>query len=241
MGKAKAEKFITKRPTFYRIWKKGSVEQYSAAPYLACLVNCMVWVLYGLPMVHPHSTLVVTTNGTGIAIEMFYIVLFLIYSQKHRQRLRVLGIVAVELIFVALLTFLVLHFAHLTNRRTMVVGIVAICFNILMYASPLTVMKLVITTKSVEYMPFILSFVSLLNGVFWSAYGLIRYDFFILLPNGLGSLFALAQLLLYATYYKNTQKILAERKGKALVGLSEVLTEDSKTAINGLNGNGVLH
>ncbi|KAF5729767.1 bidirectional sugar transporter SWEET4 [Tripterygium wilfordii] len=220
----------------------GSVEQYSPAPYLASLVNCMVWVLYGLPVVHPHSTLVMTTNGAGTAIEVFYIVLFLVYSHKHRQRLRVLGVVAVEVIFVGVLAFLVLHFAETTDKRTKVVGIGGVCFNILMYASPLTVMKLVITTKSVEYMPFFLSLASMLNGVCWTAYGLIRFDLFLVLPNGLGLLLSLAQLLLYAIYYKNTQKILAERRARAQVGLSEVVTtRDSKTAANGLNHNGVHH
>lgn len=40
----------------------------------------------------------------------------------------------------------------------------------------LTVQKLVITTKSVEYMPFFLSLFSFLNGVAWTAYALIKFD-----------------------------------------------------------------
>ncbi|XP_039004409.1 bidirectional sugar transporter SWEET7-like [Hibiscus syriacus] len=59
--------FLSPVPTFAQIWKKNSVEQFSPAPYLATLINCMVWVIYGLPMVHPNSTLVVTNSAKAVA------------------------------------------------------------------------------------------------------------------------------------------------------------------------------
>lgn len=36
--------------------------------------------------------------------------------------------------------------------------------------------------------------------------------FFFQIPNGIGCVFGLAQLILYGTYYKSTKKILAERQ-----------------------------
>lgn len=115
------------------------MEQYSATPYLATLVNCMVWVLYGLPMVHPKSLLVVTINGSGTAIEFIYIILFIIYADK-KKRVKVILIVLIEIIFIAAVAVLVLTLAHTTKKRSMIVGLVCICFNIMMYASPLSVM-----------------------------------------------------------------------------------------------------
>jgi solute carrier family 50 protein (sugar transporter) len=38
---------------------------------------------------------------------------------------------------------------------------------------------MVIQTKSVEYMPLFLSLASLVNGVFWTAYALIKFDIYI--------------------------------------------------------------
>ncbi|CAA0812918.1 Bidirectional sugar transporter SWEET1 [Striga hermonthica] len=72
-----------------------------------------------------------------------------------------------------------------------------------MYASPLAVMKVVIKTKSVEYMPFLLSLFVFLSATCWLIYGLIGKDIFILVPNGLGCLFGAMQLSLYAVYCKN--------------------------------------
>ncbi|KAD4178434.1 hypothetical protein E3N88_27025 [Mikania micrantha] len=208
-------------PTFIQIVKKGAVEQFSPVPYLATFVNCGIWVLYGLPVVHPHSLLVITINGTGLLIETVYLLLFLIYSNR-KQRIKVLLIIFAELVFLGVLTLLALTVAHTTRIRSDIVGSIAIVGNIMMYAAPLSVMKLVITTKSVEYMPFFLSLFSLLNGISWTTYALIRFDPYIVIPNGLGSLLGIAQLILYATFYKSTQRQLAERKANAEMGLTEM-------------------
>ena len=115
------------------------MEQYSAIPYLATLVNCMVWTLYGLPIVHPNSLLVVTINGSGIVIELIYLTLFFIYSD-NKKRLNVLLWITIELIFIAALTLCTLTLAHSHEKRSTIVGIICIIFNIMMYASPLSIM-----------------------------------------------------------------------------------------------------
>jgi solute carrier family 50 protein (sugar transporter) len=119
--------------------KKGSAEHYSPAPYLATLLKCMVWTLYGLPMVHPNSTLVLTINGSGTAIELTYIGLFFIFSNR-KMRLGVLLSLLVELIFISVLTTLVLTLTHSHKERSLIVGIICILFSAMVYASPLVVM-----------------------------------------------------------------------------------------------------
>ncbi|MFS8033192.1 putative SWEET sugar transporter [Helianthus anomalus] len=103
-------------------------------------------------MVHPHSLLVISINGGGLFIETVYLLLFLIYSAR-KQRIKVLLILLAEIVFVGVLSALVLTVAHTTKVRSNIVGSIAIVGNIMMYAAPLSTMKLVITTKSVEYMP----------------------------------------------------------------------------------------
>ncbi|XP_071727555.1 bidirectional sugar transporter SWEET4-like, partial [Rutidosis leptorrhynchoides] len=207
------------RPTFVQIVKKGAVEQFSPVPYLATFVNCGIWVLYGLPMVNPHSLLVITVNGAGFVIESVYLMLFLIYSYR-KQRVKVMVIMLVGLVFLGVLTVLTMTVAHTTKVRSKIVSNIAIVSNIMMYASPFSIMKLVITTKSVEYMPFYLSLFSLLNGISWTIYALIRFDPYIVISNGLGSLLAVTQLILYATFYKSTKRQLAARKAIAEMGQS---------------------
>ncbi|ESQ38449.1 hypothetical protein EUTSA_v10029447mg [Eutrema salsugineum] len=212
--------FLSPTSTFIRIVKKKSVEEYSPIPYLATLINCLVWVLYGLPMVHPNSTLVVTINGTGIVIEIVFLTIFFVFSGRQKQRLVIAGVLAVEMVFVVILAVLVFTLQHTTNKRTMSVGLVCCVFNVMMYASPLAVMKMVIQTKSVEFMPFWLSLAGFLNAGVWTIYALMPLDPYIAIPNGIGCVFGLAQLILYAIYYKNTQKIMAERQKQSIGELS---------------------
>ncbi|EPS61695.1 hypothetical protein M569_13100, partial [Genlisea aurea] len=203
--------FLSPMPTFYGICKKKSVGQYSAAPYLATFVNCGLWVMYGLPFVHPHSTLVVTINGAGLAIEIFYLSLFLAFSDG-RKRAKVAAAAAGECLFVAALGVVVMLTARTTKLRSEIVGTVCMVGNIMMYASPLAIMKVVVSTRSVEYMPFFLSLFSFLNGISWTIYALIRFDPFIAVPNGMGAVLGLAQLLLYATFYKSSKRMEAQKK-----------------------------
>lgn len=98
-----------------------------------------MWVVYGLPLVHPKSMLVITINGAGTVIELTYILLFLIYS-NGKQRLKVLVMLIAQIIFVIGLALLVIGFAHTYYQRSMIVGILCVFFGTMMYASPLSVM-----------------------------------------------------------------------------------------------------
>ncbi|KAK1618021.1 hypothetical protein QYE76_023538 [Lolium multiflorum] len=217
--------FLSPVPTFYGIWKNKTVEEYSAVPYLATLLNCMMWLLYGLPAVTPHNMLIITINVIGITIELQYIALFVAYSVGAARR-RVLLILVAEVAFVSVVAALILNLTHTHTHRSMVVGIMCVFFEAAVYAAPLSVMKMVIQTKSVEYMPLFLSLASLACGISWTAYALIKFDLYITIPNVLGVIFAVGQVILYAIYYKSTQQILEARKVKASrVPMTEVLVD----------------
>ncbi|KAG7658663.1 SWEET sugar transporter [Arabidopsis suecica] len=221
--------FLSPTPTFIHIVKKKSVEKYSPLPYLATLLNCLVRALYGLPMVHPDSTLLVTISGIGITIEIVFLTIFFVFCGRQQHRLVISAVLTVQVVFVATLAVLVLTLEHTTDQRTISVGIVSCVFNAMMYASPLSVMKMVIKTKSLEFMPFLLSVVGFLNAGVWTIYGFVPFDPFLAIPNGIGCVFGLVQLILYGTYYKSTKGIMEERKNRlgyvGEVGLSNAIAQ----------------
>nr|GMC74398.1 bidirectional sugar transporter SWEET5-like [Ipomoea batatas]GME06672.1 bidirectional sugar transporter SWEET5-like [Ipomoea batatas] len=195
--------FLSPAPTFSKIIKSKSVQAFKVDPYLATILNCAMWVFYGMPFVHPDSLLVVTINGAGLVIEAAYIIIFFIYS-KPKQRKKIVIALIVEAIFFAAIVTVTLTVLHGTKKRSALIGIVCIVFNVLMYTSPLTVMKRVITTKSVKYMPFYLSLANFANGCVWFCYAFIKFDPYVLIPNGLGALSGLVQLVLFAMFYRTT-------------------------------------
>ncbi len=75
---------VVHRPTFWDIIQKRDVQRYSAIPYVCTLLNCMLWVVYGLPDVSL-QILVVTINLSGCLIELIYISIYLVYAPKKTQ------------------------------------------------------------------------------------------------------------------------------------------------------------
>ncbi|XWS32779.1 hypothetical protein CRYUN_Cryun22dG0018800 [Craigia yunnanensis] len=197
--------FASPIPTFKNIYKKKAVEEFKPDPYIATVMNCMLWIFYGLPIVHPDSTLVVTINGVGLAMELIYLTIFFIYAPK-KGRLKVIGWLCIEILFLCVVALCTLLLRKTHDQRSVIVGILCVIFGVLMYASPLTIMRKVINTKSVKYMPFYLSLANFLNGLVWVTYALIRFDLYILIGNGLGALSGAIQLILYACYFSSTPK-----------------------------------
>ncbi|KAA8548089.1 hypothetical protein F0562_004650 [Nyssa sinensis] len=192
-------------PTFWRIFKNKSVEEFQPYPYIATVMNCLFWIFYGLPIVHPDSTLVITINAIGLAMELGYLSIFFAYT-TNKTRLRIILWLCLELVFIVIIAVITLLCFHTFERRSMFVGIFCVVFGVCMYSSPLVIMRKVIVTKSVEYMPFFLSLANFLNGSVWLAYALIKFDLYITIGNGLGAVAGAAQLILYACYYKTTPK-----------------------------------
>ncbi|KAF8026511.1 hypothetical protein BT93_F3102 [Corymbia citriodora subsp. variegata] len=193
--------FLSPMITFKRIIQSKSTEEFSGIPYVMTLLNCLLSAWYGLPFVSPNNLLVSTINGTGAAIEFVYVMIFLVFAPR-KEKAKILGLLTFVLtVFaaVALVSLLALH----GNTRKLFCGVAATVFSIIMYASPLSIMRLVIKTKSVEYMPFFLSLFVFLCGTSWFIYGLLGHDPFVAVPNGFGCGLGAMQLILYAIYRGN--------------------------------------
>ncbi|XP_074263698.1 bidirectional sugar transporter SWEET1-like [Silene latifolia] len=170
---------------------------------------------YGLPFVSTNNFLVVTINGTGAVFESFYVLVFLTFAPKNEK------LVIGGLLFLILLIFGgVVYFSLFVvpdNKRKTFCGCAAGACSIIMYLSPLFIMKSVIETKSVEYMPFFLSLFCFLCATSWFIYGLLGQDRFLYVPNGIGSALGAVQLILYFIYYDkkgsgNTLQIFKDGK-----------------------------
>ncbi|XP_056849493.1 bidirectional sugar transporter SWEET3 isoform X1 [Raphanus sativus] len=187
--------------TFSRVFKKKSTEQFSCFPYVMTLFNCLIYTWYGLPIVsHRWENFpLVTINGVGIVLESIFIFVYFCYASPN-EKIKV-GVIFVPVMVVFGLTTAIsaVVFDDHRHRRSFV-GSVGLVASISMYGSPLIVMKKVIETKSVEYMPFYLSLFSFLASSLWLAYGLLSHDLFLASPNMVGTPLGILQLIIYFKY-----------------------------------------
>ncbi|KAL4386302.1 hypothetical protein GQ457_09G024370 [Hibiscus cannabinus] len=202
--------------TYFHITEKKAVEEFQSYPYLSGIMRCLIWVLYA-------DKLVGATNSMGF--NMLFLMLLCVYVPHEgyrKKRLRVYYILFSEVVLLAIVIVVAVLCFH--DRRALFVRVVGGVFDVVMYASPLAIWKTVVSTRSVEYMPFWLSFAVLSNCMYWTVYAIVQFDILILVrkikgyfetndhyycnneghlqvPNGLGVMFGVIQLGLYAYFY----------------------------------------
>jgi len=77
--------FLIRRPTFRRIIRNGSTEMFSGLPYIYSLLNCLICMWYGTPLISTDNLLVTTVNSIGAVFQFGYIILFLMYAEKSKK------------------------------------------------------------------------------------------------------------------------------------------------------------
>ncbi|XP_044474906.1 bidirectional sugar transporter SWEET1-like isoform X1 [Mangifera indica] len=219
--------FLAPAITFKRIIRSKSTEQFSGIPYVMTMLNCLLSAWYGLPFISEDNLLVSTINGAGSAIELVYVIIFLIFAPR-KEKAKIFGLlVSILTVFatVALVSLLALH----GNARKNFCGFAATIFSVIMYASPLSVIRMVIKTKSVEFMPFFLSLFVFLCGTSFFVYGLVGKDPFVAVPNGFGCGLGAVQLILYFIYHKKED----EQKKPEAANVCVEMSQETKAAVNG--------
>ncbi|BAT93179.1 hypothetical protein LR48_Vigan05g029700 [Vigna angularis] len=195
--------FVSPIPTFRRIIRNGSTEMFSGLPYIYSLLNCLICMWYGTPLISADNLLVTTVNSIGAVFQFVYIILFLMYAEKSKKVRMIVLLVAVLGVF-AIILLGSLEIDDIQMRRFFV-GFLSCASLISMFASPLFIIRLVIQTKSVEFMPFYLSLSTFLMSTSFFLYGLFNDDAFIYVPNGIGTVLGVTQLVLYF-YFENKSR-----------------------------------
>ncbi|XP_074365135.1 bidirectional sugar transporter SWEET3-like isoform X2 [Apium graveolens] len=178
--------------TFARVIHKRSTEEFSCVPYVLALTNCYFYTWYGSPFVSYgwENITIVTINGIGVVLELSFIFIYLWFASATRKKKVTILATFVTLIFVTCATISVIVF-HEHHYRKVFIGSIGLVASVAMYCSPLVVVKQVLQTKSVEFMPFYLSLFTFITSLLWLAYGLLSQDL-------------LLALALYFKYQKRT-------------------------------------
>ncbi|KAI7982657.1 Bidirectional sugar transporter NEC1 [Camellia lanceoleosa] len=201
--------YLAPLPTFYRIYKKKSTEGFQSIPYAVALFSAMLLLYYGL--LKTNGLMIITINTIGCAIEATYLLVFMIYATREAKIYTTKLLIMFNVGAFGLITLCTFLFSK-GHQRVTIVGWICAVFSVSVFAAPLSIMRLVIKTKSVEYMPFALSFFLTLCAIMWFFYGFLIKDYYIATPNILGFAFGIAQMALYIVYKDTKKKVLPEVK-----------------------------
>lgn len=219
--------FLAPMPTFYRIYKKKSTEGFQSIPYSVALFSCTLLLYYGF-LKTSGGLMIITINSIGLAIEAAYLTIFLIYAPKSSKTQTAKFLLGFNLGVYGAIS-LATYLSFTGPLRVSIVGWICAIFSVLVFAAPLSVMRLVIKTKSVEYMPFGLSFSLMVCAVMWFFYGMLISDYYIALPNVLGFAFGITQMILYVIYRKPSKKALPDQKSLPQTSAIDIELANSNT------------
>ncbi|AEE75565.1 Bidirectional sugar transporter SWEET2 [Arabidopsis thaliana] len=194
--------FVSPMPTFRRIMRNKSTEQFSGLPYIYALLNCLICLWYGTPFISHSNAMLMTVNSVGATFQLCYIILFIMHTDK-KNKMKMLGLLFVVFAVVGVIVAGSLQIPDQLTRWYFV-GFLSCGSLVSMFASPLFVINLVIRTKSVEFMPFYLSLSTFLMSASFLLYGLFNSDAFVYTPNGIGTILGIVQLALYCYYHRNS-------------------------------------
>ncbi|KAL5725801.1 hypothetical protein ACHQM5_008903 [Ranunculus cassubicifolius] len=213
--------YLAPLPTFYRIYKKRSTEGFQSTPYVFALLSGVTWIYYAF--LKSGAFLLITINAFGCVIETIYIVLFIVFAARKAM------VLATMLLFVAMGVFslivLLTLFLAKGEHRVYILGWISVAISTSVFASPFGIMRLVIQTKSVEFMPFSLSLFLTLSAIMWFSYGMVLKDYFIAVPNVVGFIFGVIQMGLYVMY-KNKNRITREKLPEQTADIIELDTKE---------------
>lgn len=177
-----------------KIYQKGLVGDISALPFLTAFFNTFLAFVYGVLVSNPK---IMVVNTIGFTLETCYLMFYLIYATNkklllHKILFLVLAILAV--------TFYVFILEDMSKSAFYFIGYLGSLVAIVMFGSPLGSISNVIKTKSTESLSFTLCFANFSTASLWTMYGSMLQDYFIMLPNLVGSILGFSQLALFARF-----------------------------------------
>ncbi|XBH59666.1 hypothetical protein VPH35_114368 [Triticum aestivum] len=193
--------YLAPLPTFYRIYRSKSTQGFQSVPYVVALFSAMLWIYYAL--LKSNECLLITINSAGCIIETIYIVIYLTYAPKQAKLLRAKILFPLNVGVFGLILLLTLLLSE-GEKRVVMLGWVCVGFSVSVFIAPLSIICLVVRTRSVEFIPFSLSLSLTISAVVWFLYGLLIKDKYVALPNILGFAFGVIQMGLYAVYRNTT-------------------------------------
>uniref|UniRef100_A0A7S1ZF27 Sugar transporter SWEET1 n=1 Tax=Ditylum brightwellii TaxID=49249 RepID=A0A7S1ZF27_9STRA len=190
--------FLAPIPTMQQINREKTVGGKPLLPYSSMIANGFIWTVYGFLKSEPK---IMAPNSIGLLLGTYYFTAFRRHvsigaanlpgtTSQHRNGL------------VIFITFILLVAATMTKDLAVeLIGKLGVLICMIMFASPLSTMKVVIETKSADSIPLPFTIACVINCVMWSVMGVLDMnDFNVYFPNLVGLAAGLAQLVLKGLY-----------------------------------------
>jgi len=186
----------------YSIFRTKSTENVATGfGYVSGVFNCLLWDMYAINRL---DTMVVPfiVNCVGFALNVSFVICYWYYASLRQAR-------AMRYQFFALVFFTIAAIGvWVYEGNNNMVGYFAAFVNILMFFGPLAAAGDVIRARNTRGMSLLPMIMTLFSSMVWFIYGVYIKEIPAMIPNGLGMVFGVAQLILYAWAKRQEKKTI---------------------------------
>ncbi|KAL4100591.1 hypothetical protein PRIC1_008382 [Phytophthora ramorum] len=209
--------FLSMIPGMYNVHKKRSTDGVNFYPLAMMFGQSMGWVIYSLA--DGSFFPVGAVNCLGAVLGIIFSGVFFLHEKERRTRYSIFF----SGVFALIIALLLYRFLGTQDDDTIakVLGYFADVMAIIMFGSPLVLMGDVVKTRSSEIIAAPMAVSGFVNGVLWSAYGIMQTDYYVLVPNAISGLLCLVQVVLVVVFPRG-------RSGGKKGELSEKLSVDNE-------------
>ena len=178
---------------FYKLVKEQiKVNEVPGVLLICSFMNCILWTDYGLLR---DTFQIYFANGIGGGITLIWITIYLIFIGKQRIKYALL-LILLLMLAIGAISYI---FYFVINQD--ITGLVAMVFNVLMYAAPFEKITKVFKTKKYNLIPIFSTIGGFFCSLCWLMFGIYKGDKNLIIPNALGLLCAIAQVVVYYVFY----------------------------------------
>ena len=182
-------------PICRQILKRKGTKEISGAPFMMGVVGGSCWWTYGF-LKHDQTLLYVTS--TQVVLYSLYLIFYWFMTfNKLKISLKCGAVVSI-----CVSLYLLVHFFGMKVHHPL--GAVCLCLNVADFAAPLAGLKYVIRKRSTQTLPLPLCIANFMVSTEWFIYGLLVRDPYLILPNGIGSILASGQLIIFLVLPRKT-------------------------------------
>ncbi|GLJ30346.1 hypothetical protein SUGI_0600370 [Cryptomeria japonica] len=205
---------------FRRVIKKKTTEEMSGMPYAIGLFNCLIYILYGSPLISNgwENALVMGTNAIGFLLQFCFCTIYLLFAPPKSKRTMGFMVGGVLVVFAS--TAATSMWGVETSHKKMLVGTTGMVATVILFGSPLS--NIVEGGNSVYF-----SIFSLLGSLLWLVYGALSRDILIMAPNFVGVPLASVQIIIYCTYSQMNRVQVEDVRLKKLATQSEKMAVEN--------------
>ncbi|CAJ0937182.1 unnamed protein product, partial [Mesorhabditis belari] len=175
-------------PICRQIWKRGDTKEIAAAPFLMGILGGTCWLWYGW----------LKGDNTVLVVTSTQVFLYFSYSIFYWFMTRNKFWITIKFLLILCLCGTIGGFTyHFKEKVFHPLGFLCMTLNAADFAAPLAGLNVVIRRGATSTLPLPLCIANFLVSTEWFLYGFLKMDFYLITPNGIGSILAFSQLVLF--------------------------------------------